>query len=238
MKQISKSLLKEEFLALSEEEKIEWAKNNPPPKPKPRPTNNIHKMLKRKATKRIIDNQGHLKKYRENKEAIWHEAYNQKRMLLYRHNKEYRDNWNYLRALKRYQANLYHDHVWNQKYRNKYKGNLDKFTEDFELDNGYFAEGLTTKKLGSLMPISHVILNRFIEAEILPAPLYKGRLLAKKKIEDKLTEFYTVAESEAILKVWAQYWKKYRLVREQFQADWLKKKFLIEFMKVRNNDKK
>lgn len=217
----------EVFEAMTEEEKIEWAKNHTMTT-KRRTSLRSAAQLKAPRLKHLhTDSKKQRRRYIKNKDAVWTETQKEKARLLYRHNLEMKERRLYNKAIREYKARFKQDDKWLEKYRRTYKPNLDKYAETYVVKDGYeeYQLGFSLGALIKLMPIGKAIVNRLVEKDVIPLPLRQGYRLDNKTVSTTETLYYTLEEAKIILDIWQSYWRKARAIDSSDKELWLKKNF-------------
>ncbi len=220
---------------MTEEERLEWAKNFVQPVCKKGTIRSDTRMGKKKATIRIRDQIRKAKDYAkpEIRAKQYGEAYNERARFLYKHNPAYKANRDYINQMYFFRKRKYEYDAWIVKYYKEYKGQMIDKAQTFKLSDDNFVHGYTVKELIKYSPIKKGLLQAFFDSNILPEPTYKGKVFKAKKISDTEEPFYLVGEVEAYLNILARYRKKFGSVKTDEQKAFLKRQFWTELLRIR-----
>jgi hypothetical protein len=231
-----KVLTTEEFVNMTEEEKIEWAKNYKRTTTK-RTSLIGEAQLKAERLKTLYtDREKKRRRYVRNPDAVWTEVQKEKRRLLRKYNTTIREQRAYDAAMADYRKRFKEDDSWLERYRRVYKPNITKYAQTYVMPNRYesYQLGFSLNELIKLMPVSKVIVSRLLDNDIIPPPIASGYLLKKTKVSEVETPYYTLNEAIIILDTWQSYWKKARVINTDDKEMWLKKKFWQKLVDYRN----
>lgn len=221
---------------MTEEERIEWAKNHTWTSRR-KITENILASSNKKTIRTIVDNRIRRKEHYydpEKRKKGWGDAYNARNRYLYQHNEEFRELKKFRVAFRNFQKRKYQYEAWTHKYYQEYKGKMESKASIFKIEGTEnYLYGFTLKDLEAYSPVKMALLQRFVTQNILPTPKYRGYKHSDKKPSDKVEEFYLVSEVEAYLSIFAKYKKKYGQVKSKEQELYLKKCFWKEMIKAR-----
>lgn len=221
---------------MTEEEKIEWAKNHSMTTKRRTSLRSAAQLKAERLRHLYTDSKKQRRRYIKNKDAVWTETQREKARLLYRHNPEMKERRLYAKAMREYRKRFKDDDAWLEKYRRVYKPNLADYAETYVVKDGYeeYQLGFSLGALIKLMPIGKAIVNRLVEKDVIPLPLRQGYRLDNKTVSTIETLYYTLEEAIIILDIWQSYWRKARRVDDNDKELWLKKRFWIKVTEYRN----
>lgn len=231
------SITVSDFEKLSEEEKIEWAKNYVPKK---RPSHSQVALTSKKKSpqlKKSLASRKTMRRkyYSPERRTCWGKKYNERERYLKKYNAQYAENRKisnqiYLRKLRLQKYNS-----WVVKYHREYVGRVDELASTFKLQNSeLYLKGFTIQDL-KIGPFSVNTVKNLIEKEILPPPKYAGYKYSNKtsKFQSKLSNFYLVSEVISYFEIMSRYKRKFDLVATTEQELFLKKQLWTSFIKIR-----
>jgi hypothetical protein len=230
-------LTQEEFLGLSEEERVEWAKNHTIVE-KSKQRLRVVPRTKRVQLKNLIKRRQRVKKDYEDKEnKWWGEGYNEKRRYLYKHNEEYRQAELYRKAVQNLRKNVYKANEWCIKYYHELQYDISKYADTYKLDTPYeeYSLGFSPDALVKVLPVGKAIVLRLISENVIPEPHRKGFVFKKNKVSEEVTTYFTIQEVQIIMKVFVLYWKRYKTFGDDNQKKWLRKRIYKPIMDLRND---
>lgn len=224
------------FSEMTEEERVEWAKNH---KQIPRTKvsfNTIVTSSKAKAKARMYGREHRKADYYdpEKRKKQWGDDYNARIRYLYQHNEEFRELKKYRVRYRLFRKRKYEYHAWIHTYKQKYKDKMQTHASIFRLENSEnYVYGFTIKDLIPYSPVKKGLIDSLISNHILPAPKYSGYKYVKDKWSKTTEQFYLVSEIEAYLNIFARYKKKFELVHTEQQRLFLKKEFWTKMIQAR-----
>lgn len=227
------------FAEMTEDERIEWAKNHTWT-PRNRQTHNkvIPSSNRKNAKKRVLGILTQERRYSdpEIRARIWGDDYNARIRYLYQHNEEFRELKKFRVMMRNFQKKRYQYDAWSVKYYNQYKNKMESSASVFRLENSYnFVNGFTIKDLKPFLPMGPTLFQRLIDQNIIPEPKYRGHKYIKDTFSSEVENFYLASEVEELLNVFARYRKKFLEVKSDEQKAYLKKQFWTRIEKVREN---
>ena len=223
---------------MTEEERIEWAKNYKRTEIKKATENVLASSGKALAKARLVGRENNRKRYAnpELRAKYYGDKQNAKTRYLYQHNEEFRELKKFRVAFRKFRNKKYEYDGWVTKYYAQYKDKMDTHASTFKLEGTQnYVHGLTLKDLSKFSPISLALMKSFITQGIFPAPKYRGYKHTDKGLSKEVEEFYLVSEVEAYLNIFARYRKKFSLVKSDEQKLYLKKNFWTQMKKAREN---
>lgn len=233
---------KEPFsLDMTEEEKIAWAKAH---------VSKPHRVSKRSAAQSNAKKETILyrelvrkavKTYHsdeEKKNRNWGERRREREWYLYNYNEEYYKAYVYRKAMQRLRKST-KVRTWLKTYYSDIKPNMKNYAKVFKNESIYddFSYGFRPTDLAKVLPYSKSSITRLLEHEIIPPPIHKGYMFKGLKIEDKLSEFYTLEEIEIMSREWALFWRKYRSLGDGRDL-YIKKKLWTKLKELRDGESK
>lgn len=224
------------FEEMTDEEKIEWAKNHRP-KPRTRNKGNNDASTKRKNLKRKVKDRIKIAKdYAdpEKRKRIWGSTYAEKRKLLYQYNPDFRAMHNYQSMCNALTNNRERYDLWSKKYYANRKGKVSEVAQTFQLTGTFnYMHGMTVTELAKHLPFSKSILQTLITEGIMPEPHFTGKRYHRDKFLEEPEPFYNVLEVEAILNIFARARKRFFEFRTDTQKAYVQKLLWTELLQIR-----
>lgn len=224
---------------MTEEEKIEWAKNHKPRRnhvftdyaetmAKKRGPNKLRRKIKQR---RIV-----AKDFRtpEKKEASWGPRFYERQNYLYRHNAEWRQaklesirRSNYRKYAARYDK-------WHIYYRRDFKDRYKQHASTFKLpDAELYVLGFTLKEAAQHSPFSYPRFIQLKDMNLFPEPKYIGFRYKKDIFLKKQEPFYLVSELEAMMHVFSRYRHHHIGINTEARKTYLKHFLWTRMLKAR-----
>jgi hypothetical protein len=232
---VQKSSPSKKFSEMTEEEKIEWAKNYTwKPRKRANP-GSLTRSSRSKIIKKSFYKAKDEKRYNdpERRAKTFGAAYNERIRYLYTYNKKYNELKKFRIAYRLYKNKRNTYNGWRHTYYQEYKGRLSEYASTFKLEGQeLYLLGFSLSDLAKYAPFSFRLLRAFIDIELFPVAKYVGYKFKQKKMNSETETFYLVSEVEEFLSVCASFEAKYKQVKDSNEK-YLKKQLWTRMLKAR-----